>query len=183
VNALLSRLRAPVGGALLLAASFGPLFAQAKNTRSDLLPLGRRAASVDTAAQLTAAPKAAALPPGVVNPFNPASFNTPDPEEARLAAEAAEAARRAGAVVTRPTTPRELLAAIAAEIKPTGVAVLGSESILLIGSRKLRVGDPIAATFDGKPFTVTVTGITRTSFTLRLNGEEFTRPIKSGNIP
>ncbi|MBL9208524.1 MAG: hypothetical protein JNN01_25805 [Opitutaceae bacterium] len=177
------RVRTPLLAASLLTLLACDLSAQAARSRSDLLPPGRRASTVELATQLSGNPAPAKLPAKVVNPFNPPSWDAPDPEEARMAAEAAEAARRAGLAANRATSPRELLAAIAGEIRPTGVAVVGGDSILLVGSRKLRVGDPITATYGGKPFTVTITAIDRTSFTLRLNGEEYTRPIKSGNNP
>src|SRR5690606_1412775 len=122
------------------------------------------------------------LPANLVSPFNPPSFDAPDPEEMRLAAEAAEAARRAGlAAAPKPTNTRDLLAAIAGQIKVTGSAVLGGQPILLSSRNRYKVGDPIEATYEGKTVTVIISAIDRTTFTLRLNGEEFTRPIKSGN--
>lgn len=177
------RVRPPLLAAAVFALLACDLSAQAARSRSDLLPPGRRATSVELANRIAASAVPSKLPAKVVNPFNPPSWDAPDPEEARMAADAAEAARRAGLAANRATSPRELLAAIAGEIRPTGMAVVGGESILLVGSRKLRVGDPVTATFGGKPFTVHITAIDRTSFTLRLNGEEYTRPIKSGNNP
>jgi len=168
------RVRSPRFAVLFLALLAGGASAQSARPGSDLLPPGRRAANVELATRLAVAREPAKLP---------ASWDAPDPEEMRLEAEAAEAARRAGLASVRTTTPRQLLEALAGEIRVTGVVSLGGEPILLVGSRKIRVGEVITATHEGRPLTVTVTAIDRTSFTLRLNGEEFTRSIKSGTKP
>lgn len=167
--------------AALVLLPAGGLFAQAKAIQSDLVPPARRTVTTELAARLVAQREVTKLPDSTVNPFNPASFDALDPEEARLAAEAARRAKAVTPTAPRITTDRELLMAIAAQLKPTGMVTLGSDPILLMGSRKIKVGEPISASFEGKPIAVTVTAIDRTSFTLRLNSEEFTRPIKSNN--
>lgn len=177
------RVRSPRFAVLFLALLAGGASAQSARPGSDLLPPGRRAANVELATRLAVAREPAKLPAKAINPFNPQSWDARDPEEMRLEAEAAEAARRAGLASVRTTTPRQLLEALAGEIRVTGVVSLGGEPILLVGSRKIRVGEVITATHEGRPLTVTVTAIDRTSFTLRLNGEEFTRSIKSGTKP
>jgi len=177
------RIRSPRFAVSLLALLAGGAFAQSARPGSDLQPPGRRAANVELATRLATAREPAKLPARAINPFNPQSWDAPDPEELRLQAAAAEAARRAGLTAVRATTPLQLLEAVAGELRVTGVVSIGGEPILLVGSRKIRVGDPITATHDGRALTVTVTAIDRTSFTLRLNGEEFTRSIKSGTKP
>ncbi len=157
------------------------VFAQAKGVKSDINPTATRAATVEKAQRLTRQIEVADLPPTTVSPFNPASFNALDPEEERLAAEAARRARPVAA--PRVASDRDLVIAIANQIRPTGMMNLGGDPILLIGSRKIRVGESLSASYEGNPVVVTVTAIDRTSFTLRLNSEEFTRPIKSGTHP
>ena len=71
-----------------------------------------------------------------------------------------------------------MLQRIAAGIKPSGVMMLGGSPLLLIREKKLKVGDNLTITFEGNAYTLVVTGIDRTSFKLRLNNEEITRPIK-----
>lgn len=150
---------------------------------SDLLPTARRQASVDIASRLTADRAVEPLPGNVVNPFNPPNFQAPDPEELRAAAEAARRAAAANAGPSRPSTPKDLLAAIAAQIRPTGTVQLGGAQILLIGPKKLRVGDVLAVTYEGQPVNLTITYIDRSTFSLRLGGEEINRPIKNGANP
>jgi len=167
-------------GALFLV-SLSAASAESKPAKSDIAVASRRLVTTEVAARLTTTRELPKLPDNTVNPFSPSSFNAPDPEEMRIAAEAARRAKAASG--PRPTNDRDLLTAIAGQIKPTGMVNLGGEPILLLGTRKIRVGDPLSASFEGKTIAVKVTAIDRTSFTLRLNGEEFTRPIKSGNNP
>lgn len=155
--------------------------APARGIKADINPTAARAAMLEKAQRLTRQTEVANLPATTVDPFNPASFNAPDPEELRLAAEAARRARPVAG--PRVASDRDLLIAIAAQIKPTGTMSLGGEAILLVGSHKIRVGETISASYEEKPIAVTVTAIDRNSFSLRLNGEEFTRPIKSGSNP
>ncbi|MBP7143494.1 MAG: hypothetical protein KBA71_16435 [Opitutaceae bacterium] len=155
--------------------------APAKMLKADINPSAARAAMVEKAQKLSRQVEVANLPATTVDPFSPASFNAPDPEEMRLAAEAARRARQVPG--PRLASDRDLLIAIANQIKPTGTMNLGGEAILLVGSQKIRVGESLSASYEGKPLAVTVTAIDRTSFSLRLNGEEFTRPIKSGSNP
>jgi hypothetical protein len=149
---------------------------------SDLSPPARRAATVDLAARLAANPEIPRLPGKAVNPFSPATWDAPDPEEQRLASEMAENARRAG-LAAQSRSPRNPLIPLANAIQPSGVVQVGGQPTLLIRGRRVRVGDSLSATFEGRPYTVTITAITRDTFTLRVNGEEITRPIKSGTKP
>lgn len=167
-------------GAWLLLPT-ADLLAQSKAIKSDIVVPARRVVTTDLAARLIAPREVAKLADNTVNPFSPLSFDALDPEEARLAAEAAKRARAVTPAAAKITSDRDLLTAIGAQMKPTGMVNLGGEPILLMGTRKIRIGEPISASFEGKPIVVTVTAIDRNSFTLRLNGEEFTRPIKSTN--
>lgn len=166
--------------AVLALAPVGAL-GQGKSA-SDLSPPARRAATVELAARLAANPEIPRLPGKTVNPFSPSSWDAPDPEEQRVALEAAENARRAG-LAAQSRTPRNPLIPLANAIQPSGVVQVGGQPTLLIRGRRVRVGDSLTATFEGRPYTVTITAITRDTFTLRVNGEEITRPIKSGTKP
>lgn len=166
---------------LFLAGVATPAFAQRKTT-SDLTPPARRATTVELATRLSATPEIPRLPSKSVNPFSPASWDAPDPDEQRLAAEAAENARRAG-LAAQSRSPRSAFASVANAIQPSGVVMLGGQPTLLIRGRRVRVGDSLSATFEGRAYTVTISAITRDTFTVRMNGEELTRPIKSGTKP
>ncbi len=81
--------------------------------------------------------------------------------------------------VTVALSDRELLKNMADSITPSGMMQLGDRAILLVGKKKLKVGDRLSVNTDGTAYELEVSAIDRTSFTLRLKNEEITRPIKS----
>jgi len=84
----------------------------------------------------------------------------------------------AAATVVAPKSDREILQGIAANLKPSGNFVMDGVSNLLFGQKRVKAGDHLTITFEGTEYTLEIAAIERTSFTLRLNREEFTRPIK-----
>ena len=79
---------------------------------------------------------------------------------------------------------RDLLITLASSITPSGSMRLGDTPILLFGQKKFKVGDALPIVFQGVSRELVITSIEPTSFTLRLNNEEITRPIKpSANKP
>lgn len=140
-----------------------------------VVPPARRTAALESAEQLLAQ-RDASLPAKVADPFHPPGFGG--------AAEAAPDQTDSGATQpdpgprTGPRTDRELVAAIAAAIKPSGYFILGGEPTLVFGQKRVKAGEPLTINFEGADYTLTITSIDRTSFTLRLNREEYTRPIK-----
>jgi hypothetical protein len=79
---------------------------------------------------------------------------------------------------TGPRNDRDVLNAIAAELKPTGFFVIGGKETLIFGQKRVKAGTPMTINFEGIEYTIEITAIDRTSFTLRLNREELSRPIK-----
>lgn len=147
--------------------------------RSDVLPPERRRPPVELAQRLANRPPPPPLPADIVHPFDPAAFGQPDPEELKAIA-AAKAAAAANVANARPTTDRGLLDIIAARITPSGTLILGGEPLLIFGQKRLRVGDRLTVSYDGQDYNLELTAIERTTFTLRLNRDEITRPIKPG---
>lgn len=147
---------------------------------SDLNTPAKRQPVVELARRLAEPTPLTALPADQVNPFNPAAFGEPDPEELRALAEAKAAASPANA---KPSTDRDFLQLIAAKIMPSGTLFLGGEPMLVFGKRRIRVGDHLTVSYDNQNYELELTAIDRTTFTLRLNREEITRPIKSGKSP
>jgi hypothetical protein len=100
------------------------------------------------------------------NPFNPEGFGESENTDV--------------AVVTPvgPRSTRELLQQIGASLKPSGFFVLGGEPTLVFGQKRVKAGGLLTITFEGNEYTVEIVSIDRPNFTLRLNREEFTRPIK-----
>ncbi|HYC69933.1 MAG TPA: hypothetical protein VEB66_01925 [Opitutaceae bacterium] len=154
---------------LVLAASLVLVGAVA----AQVVPPNRRAAAVEAAQNLIAA-RDTALPANLVDPFHPVGFGASEaPADPQGNEPAPDPANRSG-----PRTDRELLAAIAAAIRAPNVITLGGQQILVFGQRRVKAGDTLTISFEGTDYTLTVTAIDRTSFTLRLNREEYTRPIK-----
>ena len=103
------------------------------------------------------------------DPFNPM----------KPVADATVAAPQSGAPLQ--LADRDLLVNIANTITPSGTIKVGDTQILLFGQKKLKVGDSISIVFQGAAYELQITAIERTSYTLRLNQEEITRPIKPVN--
>lgn len=146
---------------------------------ADILPPARREASVKTALALASTRKATSLPAGLKNPFFPSGFSTPD--SAELKALAAEG--KASAQAAAPESESQILSDIAAWMNPSGTLKWKSTTFLLIGEKKLKVGDHLMITFKGHDYDVGISAIDGSSFSLRLNHTEITRPINSGTSP
>lgn len=149
---------------------------------ADVSVPARRLPVLELAQRLATATAPAPLPTEFVHPFNPAAFGQPDPEELRAIA-AAQAAAAAAVANSKPTTDSELVKVIAARVQPSGTLIVGDHPWLVFGSKRLGVGDLLTVAYDGQNYKLELTAITRTTFTLRLNRDEVTRPIKPGKSP
>lgn len=167
MNRLLSSLLCALGlTACLLAAP-----------KSDILPSSARQKTLALADELSKPAKLEPLPTPLRPPFNPPGFDQPDPEElqARENTQANEPAK--------PKSEREVLATIAEKITPSGTIILSGNPILILNKKKFRVGDTLSVSFEGRDYDLEITAIDRSSFTLRMNRSEITRPIKAGKTP
>jgi hypothetical protein len=138
-----------------------------KEVRQQTVDLATTLAKVEMPTSVTEAP----LP----QPFNPPGFGRASSHEPRPNAEAPSPSKAFG--------DREILAALAPRIVPKGTLSLGSNSLLIFGKKNLRVGDRLTVSFEGTDYTLELVAFDRTNFTLRLNHEEITRPIKPGKNP
>lgn len=100
------------------------------------------------------------------NPFNP----KPTTSEVATSPEAS--------VVAVAVADRDRLAILAPMVTPTGSVQLGGKGMLLFGQKRLKVGDVVPIVFQDSTYELQISAIDRTTFTLRLNNEEITRPIK-----
>ena len=143
-----------------------PLAVHGQASAASVPPFDKRQKAIDEARQLLHLREnpIAGLPAELACPF---VLVTPDAPEA---GPAAPAVHRMGS--------HEVLQSIAGKITPSGAAIIGDQAILLFGQKKVKVGDHLKITFEGGDYLLEVTTITSTSFTLRLNNEEVTRPIK-----
>jgi hypothetical protein len=152
---------------------------------SDVAPVAKRRPTVELAQKLAAISPPVPLPPDAVAPFNPVAFGQPDPEEQRAIDQAAatqQAAANAAAAgqvrAVAAVTDREQLAAIAAKIPARGSVIVGNVPRLVIDSKFVKIGAKFTVTYSGVDYVLELIAIDSTTFTLRMNGEEITRPIK-----
>ncbi|MFA5058986.1 MAG: hypothetical protein WC485_12795 [Opitutaceae bacterium] len=154
---------------LILCVPAGIFFGQ-----DDVSNSGKRQTALDLAARLLAPREnpAAALPADLVDPFNPAGFG------------ATAAAPKAGEAAAHTiSSDHDVLEKIATNVLPTGMMMFNDQPLLLFREKKLKVGDSLTITFEGTEYLVVITEINPTSFKIRLNHEEVTRPIKPGKVP
>lgn len=176
----------------LLALSLLPSLTVAKSG-SDLVSTEKRRGTVSLAQQLTRPAEPAPVPSPLVNPFNPPGFDQPDPEEVRAnaAAAAAAGAKAGGAVApgggaagaeapTQQQGDRELLENLAMKLGPGGTVVFGGAPMLIIGKNRFEVGSHFIVAFNNQDYELELVSIANTTFTLRYNGVEVTRPIRPG---
>jgi hypothetical protein len=170
---LLRLLLLGLSGIVASAADVSPVIAPAKRDESL------------RQARAMLAPRDAAAPQGLKDPFNSEAFlaaaNAAGAPVAPAAGPAPGGATPAGTPAVRPAGPRsgrDLLAAIAEGLRPSGSFTLRGEPILTFGARRVKVGDALTVTFEGTEYAVVISAIKPPNFTFRLNNEEFTRPIK-----
>jgi hypothetical protein len=72
----------------------------------------------------------------------------------------------------------ELLTRLAALIPATGTMNLGGAPILLLGQKRLRVGDNLTINFEDKDYEVSIAAISPTAFTLTRGAHSHTRPLR-----
>lgn len=106
------------------------------------------------------------------NPFSPEGFGESQQENV-------SGGSNMGPVTpTGPRSGRDLLQAIGASLKPSGFFVLSGEPTLVFGQKRVKAGGLLTITFEGNEYSLEIVSINQPNFTLRLNREEFTRPIK-----
>jgi hypothetical protein len=113
------------------------------------------------------------VPSNAANPFFSESFN-----EVRFGTSGQAQLDTNTPAPVGPKTGSALLQAIALSLKPSGYFVFGGEPTLVFGQKRVKAGGLLTINFEGSEYTLEVTKLDRTNFTLRLNREEFTRPIK-----
>ncbi len=116
--------------------------------------------------------------PVTVDPFYPAAFTEAVAAMGRVNAPVQAPTTGPAPAPTGPRSDRDQLQAIAASLKPSGYIVLGGQPSLSFGQKRVKAGGILTITFEGNQYTLEVVNIDRTTFTLRLNREEFTRTIK-----
>lgn len=103
------------------------------------------------------------VPSNIKNPFNPG-------------VDESEKSKTVRAVHTE----KEMIAILAAQILSTGSAERDGQRFLLLGQRKVKVGDRVPIAFENAQYEVEIAAIDSGTFTIRYRDQEFTRPIKPG---
>jgi hypothetical protein len=154
---------------------FGVLLTQLQGAPAvDVPPPAKRVVAVDFAARLLG-PSLAGAVSAPANPFTLSGSRMAEAVDDQNQAAAAKAAMMA--------SNRSLLIALADLLEPKGTFVVGGESIILLGQKKLKVGEAYPITFEGVVYQLEITAIETTRFSVRYKNEEITRPIvitKSG---
>ena len=142
-----------------------PSAAAAPVTKANEKPVTKEAVAKGDAAK--AAPtKADPAKPGEATKADPAKK---EPDATKKEAPGPTSGRR---------TDHDILVAIAANLKPSGFFVLGDEPTLVFGQKRVKAGGTVSIRFEDTDYTLEIVSIELPNFTLRLNREEFTRPIK-----
>jgi hypothetical protein len=160
---------------------------------ADIVPPPRRQSVLETAEKLAQREPVKPLPADLPSPFNPAGFDKPEPAEVSPAAPkgapppgesplpsggVAGGGTPAPAKPAVPSTDRETLEMLAAQITPSGVIERGGRPRLVFANRFFEVGTRFTASYNSQDYELELVAIDRTTFTLRYRGEEITRPIK-----
>lgn len=135
----------------------------------------KRADAIAQAKALLAAKDKA---PEVKDPFHSIAYNEAFAAASGRNLPAATVDSAAARPAVGPRTDRDLLQAIAANLQPSGFFVIGGEPTLVFGQKRVKAGGSISIRFEDADYTLEIVSIDRPNFTLRLNREEFTRPIK-----
>jgi len=168
-----------IAAALLLVAMLPEAIAGVKPT-SDIAALDQRRVAVDLAAHISAPVPTTPLTGELNRPFSPKGFDQPDPDEhPPLPPPQAAKAPTPEAVAG----DRKTLDDITSRISPSGTIFVGGEPMLMFGKKFVRIGAHFTVTYKGADYVLELTAIDRTTFTLRLNKEEVTRPIQPGTKP
>jgi hypothetical protein len=160
---------------LLVVLAGGLGFSLARAAEGEILSPTSRQQALDNARKLLA-PREVAAPSA--DPFHSETFNEMVGGAAVTAPGTTASTPANTATPTGPRTGRDQLQAIAAGLKPSGYIVLGGQPTLLFGQKRVKAGGSVTISFEGTEYTVEITSIVSPNFTLRLNREEFTRPIK-----
>ena len=162
---------------LMLAAASAAVLGRAADT--DVVSPVKRQEVLDRAKKLLAARE---IQPVAADPFHSEAFDEALAAMGRVpGSTATPPPGGTEAAVAKPAGPRtdhDLLAAIAGALKAPNVIVLNGQPVLLFGQKRVKAGGTLNINFEGTEYTVEITAINPPNFTLRLNREEFTRPIK-----
>jgi hypothetical protein len=152
----------------------------ARAASSEITPPEKRRAILEAAANLAKPAVAAPLPSSLAVPFNPPGFELSDAEE-RAAAALASGAKTTTA--RKIESDLDILEQIVTKNPPTGTMFLGDQAVLTFRNNTVKIGAHFSVNLNGQDYDLELVRLDRTTFTLRLNREEITRPINPAKSP
>ena len=160
--------RRPFARRFLLSSALlaGGVSLQAESKPDLVAPKLREQVVADAVRVAQARNSEVTLPSPTPNPFIPRELAPSGPPSA---------APEATPVV--PVNGAEILARIAAQIPATGTVTIGGEPILLLGQKRLKVGELFTISFEGRSHELQLAAVTSTSFTVRRGENVHTRPV------
>ncbi len=166
--------RFTVRASLGLAALSAPISRLPAQANPDVAsPKAREKVLADAALVLAKGVEFVVPPSPMPNPFVAKDDGENAGSEPALATPAAGQTRAAPA-----QSSGAQLAQLATLIPATGVITIGGSSLLLAGSKRLKIGDAFTVTLDGQAYDLTITAIGSTSFTVRRGDTIHTRPVR-----
>lgn len=72
----------------------------------------------------------------------------------------------------------ELLSQLSEKVPSTGTLIFGGNAILLLGSKKVKIGEKIPVNHDGTVYELTLVAVTPTNFTVKLGNDVSTRSVR-----
>lgn len=137
---------------------------------ANVSPSEQRTAAVKAAQSLISARSAPSpLPDPTPNPF----LWPVDPEP-----DVVEDFSLPAPVATRPNAVGiDTLRQMALQIPATGTVTISGETVLLLGQKRLKVGDSVTINFEGENHELVISNLQSSSFTVRYRGLSVSRPI------
>lgn len=159
-------------GGLQLIVTVAALSFTVRSGAEDVVGPAKRTEALAAAKSLLSTKENA---PAIKDPFHSEAFNEALANTSGISSPAKQADTPARAV--GPRSNRDTLQAIAASLKPRYLEMSG-QPILFFGQKRVKAGDTLTINFEGTDYALELVSIDRPNFTLRLNRDEFTRPIK-----
>ncbi len=131
---------------------------------------------VDTVAKAQALVEAQKAPVVLANPLPNPFVRVPLQKSDDVTEEAVSPVAPKAVVPT--LSGMELLTRLAAAIPATGTVNLGGSPILLLGQKRLKVGDSYTISFEDKDYEVSIASISPTAFTITRGSHSYTRPLR-----
>ena len=152
---------------LLVFVALGSVMVVIAAPPAAVSPVRSRIATVEVAEQLLKPSTATLAASSTINPFTLSGNRSVESSDGNQAA----------ALAAVMASNKTLLSALADQLEPKGTFIVGGDAIILIGQKKLKVGEKLPISFEGTIYELEITSIEATRFSVKFKNEEITRPI------